>query len=236
MLRIFYSLSESQNSFFWFVFILYDFLSFLSMPDWEKQYEKRAQFWARILSYAPGVRAIFLSGSLPQGTAHQGSDIDFLFITRSGWLSRSRFCVFVILWIFRRLSRPERHAGQICPNHWLSANALEIEEKNAYAARLYAFNIPLYDAGGYWSAFVQKNQSWLAEYQEAFQYAPAKTAAQISAENSSSALGRWFERWLGELQFRRIKKSPEFQRASHRLIWNERELRFHPQPKAGRKH
>ena len=82
------------------------------MTDWKKQYEKRAQFWARILSYAPGVRAIFLSGSLPQSTAHQGSDIDFLFITHPGWLSRSRFCVFVILWIFRDYRAPSGTRGR----------------------------------------------------------------------------------------------------------------------------
>ena len=203
----------------------------------EKVNKKKAKKWAKILGKCPGVQAIFLSGSLPQGNATKDSDIDFFIIARHGRIWTARFFVFLILKLFRQIATDSDHAGKICPNHFISDQYLEIRERDAFAARLFTHNIPLYDPEGMWGEFLRVNAGWVREFGERFQFVPKTTPKCHTVETrhgmSSCKEGKtnWFESFLKKIQIKKIKKNPEFKLPGAKIVLEDYELRFHPRPK-----
>ncbi len=190
---------------------------------------KKAELWAKILGHLPGVRAIFLSGSIARGKAKKTSDIDFLIIARAGQIWTARFFVFLILKIFGQLSKPHHHAQKICPNHFLTDHSLEIEEKDAYAANLFCHNIPLYDPLNLWSNFVDENREWIESFGEDFDEIPEKTFGPPRKRfRVRKSLWERFFRWI---QRGKIIRNPEYKKPGAKIVLSNTELRFHPVPK-----
>lgn len=190
---------------------------------------KKAELWAKILGHLPGVRAIFLSGSIARGKAKKTSDIDFLIIAGSRQIWTARFFVFLILKLCGQLSKPHNHKGKICPNHFLTDHSLEIEEKDAYAADLFSHNIPLYDPLNLWSNFVDENQEWIESFGEVFAEIPNKTFGPPRKRfRVRKTLWESFFRWI---QKRKIVRNPEFKKPGAKIVLSNTELRFHPVPK-----
>ncbi len=190
---------------------------------------KKAEYWAKILGYIPSVRAIFLSGSLACGNAKKSSDIDLLIITRAGQIWTARFFVFIILKICRQLSKPDDHAEKICPNHFITDHSLEIEEKDAYAAQLFSHNIPLYDPLHLWVNFVDENKTWVELFNEKFQDTPEKTFG--PPQKQFRIQRSFFENIFRSIQRKIIMRNPEYYYPGSKIIVNNNELRFHPEPK-----
>lgn len=190
---------------------------------------KKAELWARVLGHLPGIRAIFLSGSLAAGKARKSSDIDFLIIARAGQIWTARLFVFIILKIFGQLAKPHNHAGRICPNHFLTDHSLEINEKDAYSAYLFSHNIPLYDPLNLWSNFVDENKEWVEAFRESFDEIPEKTFGPPRKKfHVRKSLWESFFRWI---QRGKIIRNPEYKKPSAKIILSDQELRFHPVPK-----
>ena len=152
-------------------------------PD---SYHHRAQKWARILGQMPGVKGIFLSGSLARGDGNADSDIDFFVVTSPGQIWTARFFIFLILKLCNRLAKPENHAGNICPNHFVTTDSLEIREQDAYAAEMFSCNVPLYDSGGVWEMFVQANEGWIERFEYSFSQIRKKKEERRENEVSAS--------------------------------------------------
>ena len=96
----------------------------------DKERNKKATKWAKKLGKQKYVEAIFLSGSLAQGHASQEADIDFFIIATPGRIWTARFRVFV------QLKAPTGNSpnrtimlARFCPNHFITADHLEIAEK-----------------------------------------------------------------------------------------------------------
>jgi len=193
-----------------------------------------AKHWSKKLGRRPGVAAIFLSGSLAQGHGTEKSDIDFFIITRPGQIWTARFFVFVTLKINRMLAKPHHHAGTICPNHFISADRLEIQEKDAYSAHLFSHNCPLYDPHNLFPRFVAANH-WVQDFGETF-----KQNNFVGAEHFPP-MGRYnrllqipmvlVEKILKQLQIIIIKRNPEYQTPGAKIVLTDQELRFHPKPR-----
>lgn len=198
-----------------------------------KHLEQKAHRWAKILGNLPGVRAIFLSGSVAAGTAKKNADIDFLVIAKSGQLWTARFFIFFVLKIFSQLAKPHRHARKICPNHFIADHALEINEKDAYAAHLFAHNKPLYDPKGVWKFFVAENEKWVQTFGEDFGrsalHPPGKNPWKRA--NPQSVTKNMLETLLEKTQRWKIEKNPDFKKPGAKIVLNDDELRFHPEPK-----
>lgn len=199
------------------------------MKDWKDSYMSLAKFWAQILGLLPGVKAIFLSGSLAQRKAHKGSDIDFFVVTKYGQIWTARFFIFVVLKAFKMLSKPKHHTGKICPNHFITDRNLQIQEKDAYSANLFSHNIPLYDPSGLFPFFRDQN-SWITSFGEHFTYTEISSGG-VMSNRPLGSFWKWLEKRLEKLQRMFIEKNPESKIPGAKIILNEYELRFHPIPK-----
>ncbi len=190
-------------------------------------YHKKAHRWAQILGHCPGVRAIFLSGSVAEGRATGTSDIDFFIITKSGQIWTARFFVFLILKLFNQLAKPHHHRGKICPNHFIAEHVLEIAEQNAYSAHLFTHNKPLYDPKYIFPLFVYANQEWVKAFGESFNVIDKGAPWRAPTKKPRS----WSDKILAPLQISKIKKNPDFRKEGAVIILTDDELRFHPEPK-----
>lgn len=196
---------------------------------------KKAKFWSGILGRFPGVRAIFLSGSVAQGKTKKTSDIDFFIIARKGQIWTARFFVFVGLKLCGQMRSDTSHAGQICPNHFITDSNLEIQEKDAYSANLFSHAIPLYDPDFLNTFFVQENKDWVRDFGESFQHIsnPGIEVSLIPGLNYKQLnfFWHWLEKKLKSLQMRKIKANPAYHIPGAKIVLSDTELRFHPKPK-----
>jgi len=208
------------------------------MINFRQKYLKKAQKWANICGKMPGVEAVFLSGSLAQNSGNEQSDIDFFIISKRERIWTARFFVFFFLKISGNLSKKNKHAGQICPNHFISKNALQIAEQDKYAANLFSHNIPLYDPRNIFADFVKANKKWCEKF--GYKFSQENLISQEKNKNDShfdifkgaiNFPGKILEFSLKHLQLVifRIKNEPKDR--NHRVIFCSSELRFHPFPK-----
>lgn len=192
----------------------------------------KALRWSSIIGHLPGVAAIFLSGSVAQGRGTDESDIDFFIIAQPGCIWTARFFTNLLLKLTLNLSKPVHHAGRICPNHFITVDNLEIQEKDAYSAHLFSHNQALYDPHNLWPQFVEKN-AWVHEFGEAFPVLvkSQKYLDKKPFEPHCAAKSAWFERFLRWIQLKKIYRNPDFKRPGARIVLRDTELRFHPDPK-----
>lgn len=198
---------------------------------WQKKFFARAQFWANILGKLPGVAAIFLSGSLARGDGNENSDIDFFVITHPGQIWTARFGIFVMLKLGGRLAKPHHHAGQICPNHFISRGNLLIAEQDHYAARLFASNQPLFDPERIFLDFQAANQAWINQKGSAFKTTQLQPKKNVPKKTNPSFLAQKIETWLKKIQIKKIRSNADFHNPNAKIILTDQELRFHPHPK-----
>jgi len=189
----------------------------------------KANRWAKIIGHLPGVVAVFLSGSVAQGLGNEDSDIDFFIIAPPGRIWTARFFTNLLLKLTFNLSKPERHKLRICPNHFITAEALEIAEKDAYSAHLFSHNQALYDPQNLWPQFVEAN-AWVHEFGEAFPVLIKSNdkAAEFIATPAKTGLLEKVLRWI---QVQKIHRNPDFKRPGAKIVLKNTELRFHPDPK-----
>lgn len=191
---------------------------------------KKIQTWANLLGRLPGVAAVFLSGSLAQGRGNESSDIDFFIITHPGQIWTARFFVFITLKLAGKLAKPDHHAGKICPNHFITTDQLEIQEKDAYSAHLFSHNKPVYDPNHIFPSFVEHN-AWVADFGESFPTVSVKADYISPWAKNIWSLWRLLEITLKHFQIWIIKQNPESKIPGAKIVLTDTELRFHPIPK-----
>ncbi len=201
-------------------------------PRHLKKLNQKAERMAEKLGRFMGVKAIFLSGSIAQGRATKKSDIDFFFIAQKNQIWTARFFVFLYLKWKKEIATPTHHAEKICPNHFISEDNLEIQEKDAYAAHLFSHNIPLYDPDNIFPQFAQTNQQWIQCFGQSF----PKTVLQkkpkpIQYSQNRQKLILFLEWILKTIQKIKIHINPDYYKSNSKIILSETELRFHPEPK-----
>lgn len=192
---------------------------------------KKAEFWSGVIGRLPGVAAVFLSGSLAQKIATDKSDIDFFIITEPGKIWTARFFTNLLLKLTFNLAKPHCHQGRICPNHFISADSLEIVEQDAYSAHLFSHNQPLYDPDNLWPQFVKAND-WVREFDEAFPVLIKHRQNTTSQKPYKPIYKRaWSERFLRFIQRHKIYRNSDFKKPGAKIVLKDTELRFHPDPK-----
>jgi hypothetical protein len=104
----------------------------VAAPLWDK-----AQHWSRRMASLPFVRMVALTGSLAVGNVEPGADIDYLIVTAPGrlWVCRAGVIALTV-WAAQR-------GDILCPNYFVSENALSIRERNPYTAREFAQMVPM---------------------------------------------------------------------------------------------
>jgi len=192
----------------------------------------KAQRWSSMIGRLPGVLAVFLSGSVAQGKSDKGSDLDFFIIARPGQIWTARLWVFLVLKFFNQIATEHKHAGRICPNHFITADHLQITEKDAYSAHLFSHNMPLYDPYGLWPKFISQNR-WVRDFDQKFVVNP-KPKNQNPKFANQKPIGAWshkFEACARQIQEWKITTNSDFRLSGAKIVLEDHELRFHPKPR-----
>jgi hypothetical protein len=163
-----------------------------------------AQLWPRARHYGaqiaalPFVRMVAVTGALAVNNATVGDDVDYLVVTEPGrlWLARA----FTILLV----KRSARQGDLICPNYFLTVDALALQERDLFTAHELAQMVPLAGYGIYRQMLAQN--SWARDFLPNMQPAPHAGVADVGPVGYNqvvkiaeillrTAPGGWLERW-----------------------------------------
>ncbi|MDR3572771.1 MAG: hypothetical protein P4L50_02830 [Anaerolineaceae bacterium] len=88
----------------------------------------RAIYYGQQISKIPFVRMVALTGALAMRNVDPGADLDYLIVTEPGRLWVSRALVIILVKI------AARQGVIVCPNYFVSENALVIKDRNIFTA------------------------------------------------------------------------------------------------------
>ena len=210
------------------------------MYDVQSMYLRRARIIASILSFAPFVRMIALTGSLARREAREKSDIDFFIVTKANrlWSGRAFVSILIHLTGYRRYDM--KIAGRICLNCYQTEDHLTVNPNTIKNAKDYSNIKILYQSHGLAKRFIKANK-WINDKGYQFINIDPKARGNIVASFLRwifEALyelffNDWGEKQLRAYQIRRILRDPRTQSAKSGQIYiSDQELRFHP-PKEG---
>lgn len=127
----------------------------------------KALWISAILMYIPTIKLIGISGSLSMNNASKDDDIDLFFITQKNTLWISRMCVSLILVLLgeKRSKKSNLAVNKICPNMFLSENALSLSKgsRNIYTAHEVAQLKVLFSKNGTYERFLEANK-WVLKF------------------------------------------------------------------------
>lgn len=117
----------------------------------------RARRFARFLASLPNIRMVALTGSLAAGNFPPDGDIDFLLVTDSGTMWRTRALCRMLALLDEKLRQ-----GLFCPNTFLSAAALPLARHSLYDAQELSQMVPLHGLAEY--RRLRAANSWTEEW------------------------------------------------------------------------
>jgi len=198
---------------------------------------KRACRVARVLSYLPFVRAIFVSNSLAIQNTKPKSDIDLVIITRTRGVWWARFCSLFLLHLLRMRPKQGHGENQLCLSMFIDEGHLDIGQlrlaDNDIDFAYWVLNFyPLYDAKGWYRRFWNANIGWFAAY---FPNARPVTAHKRYARKSRPFIRKLFECLLvpfsfavhGIQQWRFPERITELANVDSRVRIEDGLLKFH---------
>jgi len=134
---------------------------------------RRTSFVCRICAYIPTVSAVFITGGLAVGNVRFEDDIDFLIVTKPGWLWTSRFLLVMIAKLLRMYTHKRLYRGDAtsadantwCFNLWLSEYGLTVpkDKRNLYTAHEVLQARPLLDKHHVSDRFLSEN-AWVEQF------------------------------------------------------------------------
>ena len=149
---------------------------------------KRAKF----ISKFPFIKSVNISGSLSKGNYDNDGDIDFFLITKPNRLWIARTCLIAYKKIFLRNSKK-----YFCVNYFISANQLEIPEKNLFTATELATLIPV--TGKQLYADLKNANTWTNSYFPNIKPSKSSKIIDIESSNISKFLEFLFDSKLGDI-------------------------------------
>ena len=119
-------------------------------PRW-----RLARRYARWLARAPFLRMVAVCGSQAMDNAGEDGDVDVFCVTAPGrlWIAQAGAMV---------LRRLIPRSARICPNYFLSLDALGVAERNLFTAHEVAQTVPLWGAEAY-DRFLAANR-WIHDF------------------------------------------------------------------------
>lgn len=189
---------------------------------------KKAQKAARLLGLLPGILLVGLTGNLAMKAAKKEDDIDFLIITRSGWLWRSRFLAVIFLELlgWRRRPNQKEVRNKICLNLFLEEGhlALKKERHDLYTAHEILQMKPLVDKADAYQRFLQAN-FWAASFLP--QAWGEKKVKRKEGKEATAVSPSIIEKILADFQLKRISAH----QSREEILPGQ--LFFHPQDRRG---
>ncbi len=196
--------------------------------------------YRKFFKFIPFVKGIFLTGSVSIQAAQDHSDIDLLVICRlkTLWLVRIYMTIFFDILTIRRKGKNIR--DKLCLNHFIDEDNLEIKDKTIYSAFNYINSIPFYVRDKHiWKKFMRKNL-WLKEFfyevkiNSFNNYIFYEKSIITKAIEMLVSLFLWrpFYGLIKNIQIYFIKKNPLTYFKNSRIIYNDKEIIFHPLPRS----
>lgn len=198
---------------------------------------------SKVIARFPFVRCVILNGSLAAGTAKESSDIDILIVAKSRRIFTTRFFIISIasiLGIKRSKEDGSDHSGKFCFNYFLTEDFLKIptgrgEEIDRYCADNYSKSMFMAGNMELFKRFIEENGTLFSKYNF-----KARTPNDNSKDANKGFLqtllelilggrfGDWFERSVKNYQIKKIEKDSRTTRYPELIVYNDKELRFHP--------
>jgi hypothetical protein len=165
-----------------------------------------ARRYARVIARLPFVRMIAVTGALAIDNVEPDADIDYLVVTSPGrlWLCRA-LVVAVVRWAGRRGVR-------LCPNYFLSEDALVLSDRSLFTAHELAQMVPLAGASMYLR--MRALNAWTARWLPNAGGPPRQVeivgpwnsmATRLAERGLQSPIGACVERWEMGRKVRRFR-------------------------------
>ncbi len=183
--------------------------------------------FARTIASLPFVRMVAVTGSLAVDNVNRSGDIDYLIVTVPGrlWLCRLLVLIVVRLASWRGV--------RLCPNYFLSENAIELSDRNLYTAHEFAQMIPLFGLDIYQG--MRTANPWI-QYFLPNAGGPPPNAHLATGREPSSALRPLVERvlmtgpgfWLGNWEMtRKIRRLSQENAGNPEAVFNADQCKGH---------
>lgn len=146
-----------------------------------------AQRYGKWIAGLPFVRMVAVTGALAVDN-EDGADMDFLVVTEPGrvWLCRG-LVLLLVHWA-------RRYGDEICPNYFISENALSLSEKNLYTAHEMVQMVPLSGMDVYQQ--MRRLNSWVCSFLPNSSGAPLRMGGPVAHDGGLSTARRVMERLL----------------------------------------
>lgn len=193
-----------------------------------------------ILALVPYVRGIFVSGSLAMENSKEDSDVDIIVVAKHGriWTVRTFMTLLTFLLGVRRYGNKTK--DRICLNHYITDKSLRIPFESLYNAQSYAHLLNVYKEDADMFRRFQENNSWLGKYIANYKASELHSvraikrnslvlfAARIFEFVSSGAIGNAAENIFFNIESRRIRRDPLYEKTGGRITIDDKQLEFHP--------
>ena len=209
------------------------------LADW-KWKKARKIFW--IMQIIPFMKMVLVSGSLAFGNSKDESDIDVIIIAKKGriWTVRAFATLLTCILGVRRHSKITKN--KICLNHYITDQSLKIPFESLYNAQSYVHLVNVYRSQEDERLFkeFQKENKWIKKYVENYEVSELENFRGIRRNKIlgfiskifeiilSGKHGIYLEKKLSEIQSRKIKNNPLYEKAGGRITANDNQLEFHP--------
>jgi len=210
---------------------------------WQKFLKLRPFF-----TYLPFIDFVLVAGSLALGNVHSDSDFDVIVGARQGRIFTVRFFCIVLFGFLGIRRRGVDHKGvasdKICFNHFVTPKSYRLRPPhNIYWRELYKSLVPVYGSEEAVKIFFKAND-WAPRdkiFDEKYwwntSFNPVGDISKYTAWSFRTffefvlrgRLGRVFEKFMKNIQTRRIEKSLKRDAGfKPRLRYDNEELEFHP--------
>jgi len=209
------------------------------LADWKW---KKARKIFRITQIIPFMKMVLVSGSLAFGNSKDESDIDVIIIAKKGriWTVRAFATLLTCILGVRRHSKITKN--KICLNHYITDQSLKIPFESLYNAQSYVHLVNVYRSQEDERLFeeFQKENKWIKKYVENYEVSELENFRGIRRNKIlgfiskifeiilSGKHGIYLEKKLSEIQSRKIKNNPLYEKAGGRITANDNQLEFHP--------
>ena len=191
-----------------------------------------------LFRYTPFVEFALAAGSLATGEVNSDSDFDVIVGVRYGRIFTARlFCVWAFGffgWRRTRLDHSKSAADKVCLSHFVTEKSYRLAPPhNEYWKNLYKNLAPIYGDPKKINAFFAANSDWRGERifvdDLRHRYHSGSWAKSFREWLFSGRFGDWIERFLRDVQVKRIEKGLENESGyKPRIIYSDQELEFHP--------